>query len=309
MKKALVAIFLFLVVPGQLFAASLRVASTTSTENTGLFNYLLPIFEKKTGITVQVIAVGTGAAIELGKRGDVDAVFVHAKELELRALSGGFFVERREVMYNDFVLVGPPRDPARIAGSKTAPEALKKLAASGQRFIGRGDNSGTHVKEKELWAKAAIEPAKSRMFYMESGQGMAKTLRIANEKNAYALTDRGTFLFMKDELDLKILFEKDPLLFNQYGVMAVNPARHPHVKIKEARVFIDWLTSKEGRRAIAAFKDKNGNRLFYPSSSHFLRVARSSSVNGTETVSASPVACCITRHISVFTKPYESVKA
>jgi len=267
MQSILIAVLLFLLVPAHSFAESIRVASTTSTENTGLFDYLLPVFEKKTGISVQVIAVGTGAAIELGKRGDVDAVFVHAKDLELKALAEGFFVDRREVMYNDFIIVGPTGDPARIAGSKTAPEALKKLAGSGKTFISRGDNSGTHIKEKELWEKGGINPARGKMTYMEAGQGMAKTLRIANEKGAYALTDRGTFLFMRDELDLRIVFEKDPLLFNQYGAMAVNPQKFGHIKYKEARIFLDWLISKEGQAAIAAFKDKKGNQLFFPNAS------------------------------------------
>ncbi|MGC8795700.1 substrate-binding domain-containing protein [Thermodesulfovibrio sp.] len=239
------------------------LATTTSVENSGLLNHILPIFEKKTGIKVKVVARGTGAAIEMGKRGDADAVFVHAKELELEAVQQGYFVNRHDVCYNDFVIVGPENDPAKIKGLKKATDAFKRIASSQSLFISRGDKSGTHVKELKIWEMAGINP-KGQKWYLEAGQGMEKTLRIANEKRAYTLTDRGTWLAIRDKLDMKILFEGDPILFNQYGVMAVNPQKHKHVKYKEAMEFINWIISKEGQNAIASFKDKFGNQLFIP---------------------------------------------
>lgn len=239
--------------------------STTSTQNSGLFDHILPIFTKKTGIEVHVVAVGTGAAIESGKRGDADVVFVHAKELELKAVEEGYFVGRHNVMYNDFVVIGPKDDPAAIRKARTAVDAFKAIAASGKGFVSRGDRSGTHLKELAIWKLAGITPTGSR-WYIEVGQGMAKTQRIANEKRAYTLTDRGTWLSAKDKglLDMDIAFEGDPALFNQYGVMAVNPAKFPHVKYDAAMKFIHWLISKEGQEAIGAFKDSNGNQLFTP---------------------------------------------
>ena len=243
----------------------IKMASTTSTQNSGLFDYLLPIFEKKTGVKTDVVAVGTGASIEIGKRGDADVVFVHAKEQELKAVEEGFFVNRHDVMYNDFVIIGPPADPAKAKGMKSAADALKAIAASGSSFVSRGDKSGTHTKELSLWKKAGTEPA-GQKWYLEVGQGMEKTQRIADEKKAYTLTDRGTWLATKDKdkLDLVIVLEGDPVLFNQYGVMAVNPEKHKHVKFKEAMQFVDWIISKDGQAAVAAFKDKNGNPLFIP---------------------------------------------
>ncbi len=240
-------------------------SSTTSTENSGLFGYILPIFEKKTGIKVKVVARGTGAAIEMGKRGDADVAFVHAKEQELKAVEEGFFVNRHDVMYNDFVIIGPPDDPAKINGMKSAAEALKKISDASATFVSRGDNSGTHTKELSLWKKAGLEP-KRQTWYLEVGQGMEKTQRIANEKRAYTLTDRGTWLATKDKdkLEMVIVLEGDPALFNQYGVMAVNPEKHKHVKYNEAMEFITWLISKEGQAAIAFFKEPLGNQLFYP---------------------------------------------
>jgi tungstate transport system substrate-binding protein len=240
-------------------------SSTTSTENSGLFDYLLPLFEKKTGIKVKVVARGTGAAIEMGKRGDADAALVHAKEQELKAVEEGFFVNRHDVMYNDFVVIGPLDDPAKIKGIKSAAEAFKKIADGSFLFVSRGDNSGTHTKELSIWKKVGIEP-KAQKWYLEVGQGMEKTQRIANEKRAYTLTDRGTWLATKDKdkLEMVIVLEGDPILFNQYGVMAVNPEKHKHVKYKETTEFINWLISKEGQQAIASFKDKNGNPLFIP---------------------------------------------
>ena len=243
----------------------IKCASTTSTQNSGLFDYILPIFAKKTGIQVDVVAVGTGAALEIGKRGDADVLFVHAKPLELKAVAEGYFVNRHDVMYNDFVIVGPPGDPAKLKGLKSATEAFKKIAGSKSTFISRGDKSGTNIKELAVWKKDAIDP-KGQKWYLEAGQGMGNTLRVASEKGAYTLTDRGTWLALKDKekLKLALLVEGDPILFNQYGVMAVNPAKHKGVKYKDAMVFINWLISPEGQKAIADYKDKNGNKLFVP---------------------------------------------
>lgn len=254
--------------PGRAEAADtqrLRMASTTSTQNSGLFDQLLPLFEKKTGIKIDVVAVGTGAAIEIGKRGDADVVFVHAKEQELKAVEEGFFVNRHDVMYNDFVVIGPPNDPAKIKSIKPVADAFKAIAASGGLFVSRGDKSGTHTKELSVWKKAGIDPA-GKPWYLEVGQGMEKTQRIADEKRAYTLTDRGTWLATKDKdkLDMTIVLEGDPALFNQYGVMAVNPEKHSTMKYKEAMEFVNWIVSKEGQDAVAAFTDKNGNALFIP---------------------------------------------
>jgi tungstate transport system substrate-binding protein len=243
----------------------LKCASTTSTQNSGLFDYLLPIFEKKTGLKVDVVAVGTGASIEIGKRGDADVVMVHAKDLELKAVAEGAFVNRHDLMYNDFVLIGPTNDPLKIKGMTSVAEAFKKIAASGSEFVSRGDKSGTHTKELAIWKTASLDP-KGQKWYLEVGQGMEKTQRIANEKKAYSLTDRGTWLATKDKdkLDMVVVLEGDPVLFNQYGVMAVNPEKHKQAKYKEAMVFVDWLISPEGQKAIGDFKDKNGNQLFIP---------------------------------------------
>lgn len=213
---------------------------------------------------MKVVARGTGAAIEMGRRGDADVAFVHAKEQELRAVEEGFFINRHEVMYNDFVIIGPDNDPAEIKGMRSVTDAFRKISES-SLFVSRGDNSGTNTKELSIWKKTGIEP-KGRKWYLEVGQGMAKTQRIANEKRAYTLTDRGTWLATKDRdrLEMMIVFEGDPALFNQYGVMAVNPDKFKHVKYKEALEFISWLISKEGQQAISSFKDTKGNQLFYP---------------------------------------------
>ncbi len=243
----------------------IKCASTTSTQNSGLFDYLLPIFEKKTGIKVDVVAVGTGASIEIGKRGDADVVMVHAKDLELKAVQEGAFVNRHDLMYNDFVIIGPANDPLKIKGMKSAVEAFKKIAAQGAGFVSRGDKSGTHTKELAIWKTAGLDP-KGQKWYLEVGQGMEKTQRIANEKRAYTMTDRGTWLATKDKdkLEMVVVLEGDPVLFNQYGVMAVNPEKHKQVKYKEAMQFVDWLISPEGQKAIGDFKDKHGNQLFIP---------------------------------------------
>ena len=264
-KTAALVLLLTLVATAAIAETRIRMASTTSTQNSGLFDYLLPIFEKKTGIKIDVVAVGTGASIEIGKRGDADVVFVHAKEQELKAVEEGFFVNRHDVMYNDFVIIGPPADPAKVKGMKSAADAFKAIAGSGASFVSRGDKSGTNTKELSLWKKAGIEPA-GQKWYLEVGQGMEKTQRVADEKKAYTLTDRGTWLATKDKdkLDLVIVLEGDTILFNQYGVMAVNPEKHKHVKYKEAMEFVNWIISKDGQAAAGAFKDKNGNPLFIP---------------------------------------------
>lgn len=243
----------------------IRCASTTSTQNSGLFGHLLPLFERKTGIRVDVVAVGTGAALEIGKRGDADIVFVHAKEQELQAVREGFFVNRRDVMYNDLVIIGPQADPANIKGTTSAVDALKAIAASGSFFVSRGDSSGTHTRERSLWKGAGIEPG-GHTWYLEVGQGMEKTQRMADEKRAYTLTDRGTWLATKDQdkLDLVVLLEGDSALFNQYSIMVVNPEKHRHVKYKEAMEFVNWIVSREGQHAIMLYKDRNGNELFIP---------------------------------------------
>ncbi len=268
MKKLFVLILSFVIIGSAALASTetrIRMASTTSTQNSGLFDYLLPVFEKKTGIKIDVVAVGTGAAIEIGKRGDADVVFVHAKEQELKAVEEGYFVNRHDVMYNDFVIIGPTNDPAKIKGMKSTLDAFKKIAESGSSFVSRGDKSGTHTKELSIWKKAGIGPAGLK-WYLDAGQGMEKTQRIADEKRAYTLTDRGTWLATKDKdkLDLAILLEGDPVLFNQYGVMAVNPEKNKGVKYNEAMQFVNWIISKEGQEAVAAYKDKNGNALFIP---------------------------------------------
>ncbi len=266
-KFVVITLALFILSSTTVLAAEtrIRMASTTSTQNSGLFDYLLPIFEKKTGIKIDVVAVGTGASIEIGKRGDADVVFVHAKEQELKAVEEGYFVNRHDVMYNDFVIIGPTNDPAKIKGMKSAVDAFKTISASGSSFVSRGDKSGTNTKELSIWKKAGIEPA-GKAWYLEVGQGMEKTQRVADEKRAYTLTDRGTWLATKDKdkLDMSIVLEGDPVLFNQYGVMAVNPEKNKGVKYKEAMEFVNWIISKEGQAAVAAFKDKNGNPLFIP---------------------------------------------
>jgi tungstate transport system substrate-binding protein len=245
----------------------ITVASTTSTEQSGLFGRLLPIFEKKTGIDVRVVALGTGQALDLGRRGDADVVFVHAKPLEEKFVAEGHGVKRQEVMYNDFILVGPKSDPAKVAGTKEIVAALKKIAQAKSPFTSRGDRSGTHFAELELWKAAGIDPAKEKLsWYRETGSGMGPTLNTASGMNAYALTDRGTWLSFKNRGELEIAVQGDKRLFNQYGVILVNPAKHPHVKKEMAQQFINWLLSDEGQRAIADYKI-NGQQLFFANAS------------------------------------------
>lgn len=240
------------------------VASTTSTEQSGLFKHILPPFERKTGIKVRVVAQGTGQALDTGRRGDADVVFVHDRAAELKFVADGFGVERREVMYNDFIVVGPAADPAEIKGAKDTVEAFRKIAAAKAPFASRGDKSGTHAAELRLWKEAGIAVGKAQAaWYRETGSGMGPTLNTAAAMNAYALTDRGTWLSFKNRQNLVILVEGDRTLFNQYGVMLVNPARHAHVKKERGMAFIDWITSPEGQAAIASYKI-GGEQLFFP---------------------------------------------
>ncbi|MFN4311220.1 MAG: substrate-binding domain-containing protein [Ferrovibrio sp.] len=240
------------------------VASTTSTEQSGLFGHILPIFTKKTGIEVRVVAQGTGQALKTGEKGDADVVFVHDPEAEQRFIDAGFGVDRRLVMYNDFVIVGPKNDPARVIGSRNVVDSYRKIAAAKAPFASRGDSSGTHAAELRIWKEAGIDvKAAGEGWYRETGSGMGPTLNTASAMNAYAFTDRGTWLSFKNRGDLVIAVEGDAKLFNQYGVMLVNPARHAHVRAAEGKAFIDWLTSKEGQDAIADYRI-GGEQLFFP---------------------------------------------
>lgn len=243
---------------------SIIVASTTSTDNSGLFAYLLPIFESKTGIKVHVVAVGTGQAIRQARAGDADVLFVHDKPSEERFVADGYGLDRRDVMYNDFVVVGPEADPAGIAGTGDAAAAFAKVAAAGARFASRGDDSGTNKAELRLWKAAGIDPKRaSGTWYRETGSGMGATLNTASSMNAYALTDRATWLSFRNRGGLRLVVEGDTRLFNQYGIILVDPARHPHVAAADGRTFIDWITSPEGQAAVAAFT-VGGKQLFFP---------------------------------------------
>ena len=241
---------------------SIVVASTTSTEQSGLFAYLLPIFKSKSGIDVKVVAVGTGRALDIGRRGDADVVFVHDKPAEEQFVAEGFSTKRYEVMYNDFILIGPKNDPAKIAGGKDINEALQKIAASQSPFISRGDKSGTNAAELRYWKNAGINPA-GEAWYKETGSGMGPALNTASAMNAYILADRGTWLSFKNRGDLMIVVEGDRKLFNQYGVMLVNPERFPQIKKVLGQTLIAWLISKDGQSAIASYKI-DGEQLFFP---------------------------------------------
>ncbi len=248
---------------------SIVVSSTTSTQDSGLFGHILPLFKAKTGIDVKVVSQGTGQALDTGRRGDADVVFVHARSAELKFLEEGFSTKRYPVMYNDFVLIGPKSDPAGIKGSKDIVAALKTIKDKGAPFISRGDKSGTHVAELALWKVAGIdvEAANSSKdlgpWYKSIGQGMGAALNTASAGNSYVLADRGTWLSFKNRGDLVIAVEGDKRLFNQYGVMLVNPAKHPNVKKELGQQFIDWLVSAEGQKAISDYKI-GGEQLFYP---------------------------------------------
>lgn len=240
------------------------VASTTSTEQSGLFRHLLPAFRQASGIDVRVVAVGTGQALDMGRRGDADVVFVHDRAAEEKFVAEGFAAARRDVMYNDFVLIGPKADPAGTRGKDIA-AALKKLAPSRQAFISRGDKSGTHAAELRLWQAAGVDLASARPAgYRECGCGMGPALNMAASLGGYVLADRGTWLAFRNRADLDVLVEGDRSLFNQYGVMVVSPAKHPHVKADLARQFADWVVSPAGQRTIASYRIE-GQQLFFPS--------------------------------------------
>jgi tungstate transport system substrate-binding protein len=243
---------------------SIVVSSTTSTQDSGLFGHILPLFKAKTGIEVKVVAQGTGQALDTGRRGDADVVFVHAKSAEEKFMSEGEGVKRYPVMYNDFVLIGPKSDPAGIKGMKDVGQALKAVMAKKAPFISRGDKSGTHIAEINLWKEASVDIEKEKGdWYKSIGQGMGAALNTAGAGNAYVLSDRGTWISFKNKSDLVIAVEGDKRLFNQYGAILLNPAKHPNVKKEFGQAFIDWLISPEGQKAIADYKI-DGQQLFYP---------------------------------------------
>jgi tungstate transport system substrate-binding protein len=251
------------------FAADrfITVASTTSTEQSGLFKHLLPVFEKKSGVQVRVVALGTGQALDMARRGDADVVFVHDPVAEQKFVSEGYGVRRQEVMYNDFILIGSKADPAKVAGGHDIVAALKAIQSARAPFVSRGDKSGTHAAELRLWKQAGIDPAAGRGgWYRETGAGMGPALNTASSMNAYVLADRGTWLSFKNRGQLGIAVEGDRKLFNQYGVILVNPARHPHVKKELGQQFIDWIVAADGQRAIADYKI-GGEQLFFPNAS------------------------------------------
>ena len=240
------------------------VASTTSTEQSGLFGHILPAFQKKTGIQVRVVALGTGQALDLARRGDADVVFVHARSAEEKFLAEGHGVKRFDVMYNDFVLIGPKSDPAKISGGRDILDALKKIKSASAPFVSRGDKSGTHIAELDLWKLAGIDIATEKgPWYRDTGQGMGPALNTASAMNAYILSDRGTWISFKNRGELAVAVEGDKRLFNQYGVMLVNPARHPNVKKDLGQAFVDWVVSPEGQKTIAAY-EIGGDQLFFP---------------------------------------------
>jgi len=269
MRKTFLALACLLAVATSVVAQErfITVASTTSTEQSGLFGHLLPLFTQKTGINVRVVALGTGQALDVGRRGDADVVFVHDKAAEEKFLSEGFATERHDVMYNDFIIVGPKADPAKVSSSRDVLDALKKIAAAKAPFISRGDRSGTHAAELRYWKDAGIDLAAVKGdWYREIGQGMGPALNMGAASDAYVLSDRGTWLSFKNRRDLVIAVEGDKRLFNQYGVMLVNPARHPSVKAADGQAFVDWLISRDGQAAIAGYKIE-GQQLFFPNAS------------------------------------------
>jgi len=265
MRRVVIAIVAILFAFGaQAQEKSIVVASTTSTQDSGLFGHILPSFKAKTGIDVKVIALGTGQALDAARRGDADVVFVHARADEEKFVAEGFGVKRFDVMYNDFVLIGSKSDPAGIAGGKDIVAALTAISGKSASFVSRGDRSGTHQAELALWKAAAIDPAAHKgSWYREIGQGMGAALNMAQSSSAYVLADRGTWISFKNRGDLAIAVEGDRRLFNQYGVILVNPAKHPHVKKELGLQFIDWLLSRDGQGAVAAYKIE-GQQLFFP---------------------------------------------
>jgi tungstate transport system substrate-binding protein len=246
---------------------SIVVASTTSTQDSGLFGHILPMFKAKTGIDVKVVAQGTGQALDTGRRGDADVVFVHAKAQEEKFVADGFGVKRFDVMYNDFILIGPKADPAKVKANKDILAGLKAINDKGAPFVSRGDKSGTHAAELALWKAASLDPAAAKpAWYREIGQGMGAALNTSSAMGGYVLTDRGTWLSFKNKGDLEIVLEGDKRLFNQYGIMLVNPAKHAHVKKDLGEKFVDWIISKEGQDAIGSYQI-NGKQLFFPNAS------------------------------------------
>jgi tungstate transport system substrate-binding protein len=254
----------FCAAPPALAQKFITVASTTSTEQSGLFKYILPIYQKKTGIEVRVVALGTGQSLDMGKRGDADVVFVHARSAEEKFIAEGYGVKRLPVMYNDFVLIGPKSDPAKVGGGKDIVEALRKIKAASAPFVSRGDRSGTHMAELALWKQSGIDIAADKgAWYRDTGQGMGPALNTASSMNGYILADRGTWISFKNRGDLAILVEGDKRLFNQYGVILVNPEKHKHVKKDLGESFINWIVSPDGQKAIAGYKI-GGEQLFFP---------------------------------------------
>lgn len=263
-RTLLAALLLFAAAAAHAGERFIVLQSTTSTQNSGLFDHILPLFEEKTGVQVRVVAVGTGQALGNARNGDGDAVLVHARDAELAFVREGWGVLRCDVMYNDFVIVGPKDDPAGIGGLRDAPQALRRIAAAGALFVSRGDDSGTHRKELALWREAGVDPAGANgTWYREAGAGMGATLNIAAAIGGYTLTDRATWLAFRNRRDLVILAEGDLRLRNPYGVTIVNPRRHANVRFAEAKAFRDWLVSEEGQAAIASFR-LAGQQLFFP---------------------------------------------
>ena len=264
MHFAMAMLLMALAIPAAAAERFITVASTTSTENSGLFGFILPQFQRATGIEVRVVAVGTGQAIKNAERGDADVLFVHHKPSEDQFVAQGFGVERRDVMYNDYVLLGPQTDPSGIKGTKDAVAALRQIAAKQTPFVSRGDDSGTHKLELSLWEAAGVDVKKaSGSWYREAGSGMGATLNTASGLDGYTISDRGTWISFKNKGQLAVAVEGDPRLFNQYGVILVNPAKHAHVKAEDGRAFIDWLVSDQGQKAIADFRVE-GQQLFFP---------------------------------------------
>lgn len=264
LRRLVIAAIAALALPAAAQERSITIASTTSTEQSGLFRHLLPLFAQEAGIAVRVVALGTGQALDVARRGDADVVFVHDRAAEERFVAEGFGGPRRHVMFNDFVIVGPIADPARIGGLRDTNDALRRIAEARAPFVSRGDRSGTHAAELRLWQLAGVDPAAGRgQWYREVGQGMGPALNTAAALGAYGLADRGTWLSFRNRQDLRILVEGDARLFNQYGVMLVSPQRHPHVKAADGQRFIDWILSAAGQRAIASYRI-NGEQLFFP---------------------------------------------
>jgi tungstate transport system substrate-binding protein len=263
-RHLVIALLALLSLPALAQESSITIASTTSTEQSGLFGHLLPIFTRETGIAVRVVALGTGQALDVARRGDADLVFVHDRGAEERFVADGAGGPRLHVMFNDFVLVGPAADPAGVGNLRDTNEALRRIAATRAPFISRGDRSGTHSAELRLWQQAGVDPVSGRgVWYREVGQGMGPALNTAAAQGAYVLADRGTWLAFRNRQDLRILVEGDARLFNQYGVLLVNPQRHPHVKAADAQRFIDWVVAPAGQAAIAGYRI-NGEQLFFP---------------------------------------------